>query len=87
MEMYLSGEVDGVLYPDFVILKRPLGVRGFPSSAAEAGVNVESGAGVKGKGEGSRSSLKPSFVDGVLGKSSYSETGGDGYERPPSLQP
>ena len=87
MEMYLSGEVDGVLYPDVVRLQRPLGVRGFPSSAAEVGVYVKRGAGVKGKGEGSRSSLEPSFVDAVLGTSSYSETGGDGYDRPPSLQP
>lgn len=87
LEIYLSGEVDGVLYPDIVILQRPLGVRSFPSSAAEVGVNFESGAGVKGKGEGSRSSLEPSFVDGVLEASPYSETGGEGYERPPSLQP
>ena len=87
MEMYLSGEVDGVLYPDVVMLQRPLGVRASPSSAAEVGINVKSGAGVKGKGKGSRSSLEPSFVDGELATSSYSETGGDGYERPPSLQP
>lgn len=55
LEMYRSGEVDGVRYLALVPKPRPLGVEGPSSPLAEVGLNVNNGTGARGKGEESGS--------------------------------
>ena len=86
LDMYRSGEFDGVRHAAAAPMPCSLGVRGRSSLVARVGLNVENGTGVRGKGERSTSSLVRLSVVGVLGIS-YSEAGGDGYEPPPLLKP
>ena len=75
LDMYRSGEADGVRYPSLALVSL-LDIRGPSSSVAKVGLNVNNGIGFRGKGEGSTSSLVRVSVDEVL--PSHSETGGDG---------
>lgn len=87
LEMYRSGDVDGVRYAAVASVPRPLGLRGPSSSVTEVdGLKVNNGTGVRGNGEASRSSLVPLFVNGVRGASQL-EAGVDGYEPPPLPKP